>query len=119
MASPIKQGERQAVYLKKYLNSFGPHLPTALGLRRSYDKMPIDTLVAISDSAVIQRQRGSDVENVLKADLIPDEINKIIRRYIKEKGLLSLSILPFTLSSETMLEICDFLIKAHTPLVKV
>jgi hypothetical protein len=114
--SPVKQGERQAAFLIRYLNEFGPLVPAALGLSRSYDKMPVDVLVAISDSAVIQRQRGSDIENVCKADLIPDKVDEIVQLYNKEKGLFSFSILPFSLNKEIIDEICEFLKNNHNPL---
>jgi hypothetical protein len=117
MPSPLKQGERQASFLVRFLNESGPLLPNTLGLPRTYDKMPIDILVAISDSAIIQRQSGSEVENVCKADMIPDKVNEIVQRYDKEKGLLSLAILNITLSNEIIDQIGKFLIKSHTPLV--
>ena len=115
MPSPVKQGKRQAIFLKKYLNAFGPQVSKTLGFQRGYAKMPIDILVSISDSAVIQRQKGSD-ENVYKADQIPDNINEIIRNYHKEKGLISFSIRPYILSDQNIDEICRFLIHAHKPL---
>lgn len=117
MPSPVKQAERQAAFLKKYLDALGPELPNDMGIQRTFNKLPFNVLVAISDTAIIQRSSKSHFDNVCKADLIPDKIDGIIKDYQKEKGFLSLSFRPFILSDNTRQEICRFLIKSHSPLV--
>lgn len=114
MPSPVKQAERQAAFLKKYLDALGPKLPNDMGIQRTFNKLPFDVLVAISDKAIIKR---SHFDNVCKADLIPDKINEIIKDCQKEKGFLSLSFRPFIVSDNMREEICRFLIESHSPLV--
>ena len=114
MASPIKQAERQANYLKKYLKLYGPKLPSGLFSQPTYDKLPIDVVVAISDSGIIKRGKGVNSDNVCKADEVPDKVHKIIDAREEDGGLLG----PFTLDAETREAICTFLNEAHTPLEK-
>ena len=115
MPSPVKQAERQAAFLKKYLDKFGPKLPNDMGIQRTFSKLPFNVLVAISDKAIIQRSPQSNFDNVCKADLIPDKVVEIIEEYQKEKGFLSLSFRPFILSDYTREIICHFLIESHSP----
>ena len=53
MPSPVKQAERQAAFLKKYLDALGPELPSDMGIQRTINKLPFNVLVAISDTAII------------------------------------------------------------------
>jgi len=117
MPSPVKQAERQAAFLKKYLDTLGPELPSDMGIQRTFKKLPFNMLVAISDTAIIQRSSKSHFDNVCKADLIPDKIDEIIKDYQKEKGFLSLSFRPFILSDNTREEVSRFLIESHSPFV--
>ena len=117
MPSPIKQAERQGAFLKKYLDRCGPELPRDFGIQRKFEKLPVNMLVAISDKAIIRRTEGWNSDDVCKADLIPDRINKIIQDYQKGKSFLSFSVRPFTLSDDTRKELSAFLIQAHVPLV--
>lgn len=117
MPSPVKQAERQRDFLKKYLGALGPELPKDMGIQRTFNKLPFNVLVAISDAGIIQQPSKARLDNVCKADLIPDKINEIIRGYQKEKGFLSLSFRPFVLSDNIREEICQFLIKSHSPFV--
>ncbi len=116
MASPIKQVERQATFLRKYLETFGPQLYSNLGDISKYDKMPIDLLVAISDSGVIQRGRDSEVENVYKADFIPDKIKDIIKTRSDWKTLRGFFSTPFIIDKESIEQLATFLIKSHQPI---
>ncbi len=117
MPSPIKQAERQKAFLQKCLDASGPKLPSDIGIRRTYKDLPIDILIAISDKANIYRPKSPVLDNVLKAERIEDKIRELIDQYQKEKGFLSLTFRPFTLSDDIQEEIIKFLIQAHTPLL--
>ncbi len=118
MPSPIKQAERQKAFLQKYLDEFAPKLPSDLGIHRTYKDLPVDILIAISDKANIYRPNSPVLDNVLKAERITDKILELINQYQKEKGFLSLTFRPFTLSEDVQEEIIQFLIQAHMPLLQ-
>lgn len=111
MASPIKQAERQANYLKKSLKRYGPKLPCGFLSQPTYDKLPIDLVVAISDSGIIKPAKGAECDDVCKADEVSDRVLDIIEGYKEELSVFR----PFTMDAETRESICTFLIKAHTP----
>lgn len=113
--SPIEQAKRQSSFLRKYLESYGPKLPRTLGIPRKYEELPIETLVAISDTAIISRPKNLD--NVCKADQIVDKILDILDKYDDEKGFFSSSIRPFIMNLETIKKISLFLKENHTPLI--
>ncbi|MFA4835467.1 MAG: nuclease-related domain-containing protein [Dehalococcoidia bacterium] len=114
MASPIKQAERQANSLRKYLDTCGPKLPGGFFSQPTYDDLPIDVVVAISNSGIIEPAKGLKLDNVCKADVVPDGVREIIEDHRQEGGLLG----PFTLHEDTREAICTFLIRAHTPFEK-
>ena len=116
--SPIEQAKRQSSFLKKYLESYGPKLPRALGIPRKYEELPIEILVAISDTAIISRPKELKLDSVFKADQIVDKINQILDDYYQEKGFFSSSIRPFTMNLETIRKISLFLKENHTPLIE-
>jgi len=113
MPSPIEQAKRQAAFLKKWLDKSGPSLPSHLGIKREYEKLPVDVLVAVSDNAIIQRPKQLELDNVCKAEVIADKITTIIRNHKKESGFFSLSFRPFTLSAEIRNSISECLGQAH------
>ncbi|MDD4985333.1 MAG: nuclease-related domain-containing protein [Dehalococcoidales bacterium] len=115
MHSPIRQAEMQAAFLQKFLNAFGPPIPTLLVFQRTYDKIPIDVLVAISDSGIIRRQGYSDPPNVCKADSIPEKIRRKVQSYSEGNSILGLSIKPPTLNDATIQSICARLIELNKP----
>lgn len=119
MPSPIKQAERQAAFLRKYLDACGPKLPSDFGIQRGFDKLPIDVVIAISDSGNIEMAEGLKLDNVRKADEVSDRVHSIIEGHNQQKRFLSLSFRPFTLSADTRNAICTFLTQAHTPHEKV
>lgn len=116
--SPIEQAKRQSSFLKKYLESYGPKLPRTLGIQRNYDELPIEILVAISDTAIIHRPKNLKLDNVCKADQIVDKILDILDKSDSDKGFFGYSIRPFTMNLETMQKISLFLKEKHTPLIE-
>ncbi len=112
--SPIKQAERQAQFLKKYLDKHAPKLPKNLFIQLSYLKMPVDILVAFSDTAVLDRSTQLEFPCVLKADYVPDKVKEIMKGHADETGFLSLLDGAFSLNEESRKNVDEFLRDAHT-----
>ena len=124
MASPVLQGKRQAAFLKKYLNESGlepPHDPFKSLVRKiTFDHVPVDVLVAISDKGDIRPHPSVDIDNVHKADVIPEKIEERISYYRRLDRVFSLDPTPTPLKMklEAMNNIAQFLVKKHTPYVR-
>lgn len=117
MPSPVLQAKRQGEFLKRYLE---PHtevlLKKLLGIQIRFDKMPIDVVVAISDTGIIKRPKKKidELESVCKADRAVETIQNIIKGYIKkDKAVLSLG--AYILGKTARANISTFLIKNHSP----
>jgi nuclease-like protein/zinc ribbon protein len=107
MPSPVLQAERQADFLRAYLNKHKNRLmKQVLGHQHSFDKTHIEILVAISDKGRIERSNHSETEFVFKADQIAGKIKEI---YSEKKTP------DFIFSMWSFQRIIDFLIKKHTP----
>ncbi len=118
MPSPILQAQRQGKFLKDYLED---HVETLLnkmlfGKQSHFTKMPIDVLVAISDSGIINRSKNDKLDIVCKADQIPDKVKAIATEYRKKDSLLSLSLeIPYELAKDEIPRISQFLLTHHKP----
>jgi len=118
MPSPVLQAKRQGEFLKRFLE---PHTETLLkkllGIQLKFDKMPIDVVVAISDTGIIKRPKKKidEPDHVYKADRAIGEIQKIIKEYRKKGSALSLSLGPYYLGKSARTNISTFLIKNHVP----
>ena len=118
MASPVLQAKRQGEFLKHYLE---PHTETLLkkllGVQMKFEKMPIDIVVAISDTGIINRpqKKIDELEHVCKADRAIENIQRIIQGYRKKDSALSLSLGPYILGKSARQKISQFLIKNHSP----
>ena len=117
MPSPVLQAKRQGEFLKRYLD---PHteslLKKLLGIQMKFDKMPIDVVVAISDTGIINRPRKKldELNYVCKADRAVEKIEEIIKGYRKlDKSVLSLG--AYILGRSARSKISTFLIKNHVP----
>ena len=121
MPNPVAQAKRQAASLRKILNQNKEKLfKKILGKTlHSFDKMPIDCVVAISDRCVeIIRPKKNDYPNVIKADLVTEYIDNIIAKYKKEDGPLVLSFkIPWGISNESMVRVRDFILDIHDPVI--
>jgi hypothetical protein len=115
MPSPIKQAERQAVFLKDYLDECPLQIAGDFGSRRTFKDMPVDVLVAISDKAIIKRDEESPIHKVFKADQISDEIKDKTQRYKDDNEFFGISFQGFSMNGDTRERIGEFLIQAHTP----
>lgn len=118
MPSPVLQAKRQGEFLKNYLQ---PHADTLLkkllGVQMKFDKMPIDIVVAISDTGIIHRpqKRLDELEYVCKADRAIEKIYEIIDVYRKKDSALSLSLGPYYLGKTSREKVSKFLIENHSP----
>lgn len=105
MRSPIRQAQRQADFLRKFLQRhreemLGKH---SLGLRtiakvvhgtdqRGFKNAPIQLMIAVSDAGRIKRVGGWEEPRepfrvfVAKADLVPDKINQELKAHRKYAG---------------------------------
>lgn len=117
MPSPVLQAKRQGEFLKRYLE---PHtealLKKLLGIQMKFDKMPIDIVVAISDTGIINRPKKAldELNYVCKADRAVEKIQEIIKGYRKkENSVLSLG--AYILGKTARANISTFLIKNHVP----
>lgn len=119
MASPVEQAQRQAEFLRGYLNRSALRRPhdiwKSLVREITYDHVPIDVLVAISDTGIIERPQELKIKEVHKADMIPARVREIIAYYRKLENPFSLTLTstPLKLSLELLTEIAAFLSESH------
>lgn len=87
MPSPLLQAKRQAEFLQTYLNRYGLNLfkQTLINklVKTNYDNLFFDTLIAISDNGIIERN-NIDIPEVNKADVIPEKVKEIIAKHKKD-----------------------------------
>ena len=118
MPSPILQAQRQGKFLKDYLEE---HVETLLnkmlfGGQSHFTKMPIDVLVAISDSGIINRPKNDKLNIVCKADQISDKVKAIGLEYRKKDSLFNLSLeIAYELAKDEIPRISQFLLTHHKP----
>lgn len=121
MPSPVKQAQRQAEFLKKYLTPFTDVLlKKVVGIQLKFDKMPIDIIVAISDQGIINRPKKQidDLNYIRKADQVVDKINEILAKYKKEDAVLRPTLkMPYYLGKAARKNTSQFLLKRHKPYV--
>jgi hypothetical protein len=91
MPDPIRQGERQGLVLKRLLTSRQDELlDKVIGLfQGTFHAMALDVFAAISDDGTIQRAKPGQEPRVMKADAIPEAIEKLVARYRKDARLLN------------------------------
>jgi Nuclease-related domain len=117
MPSPIQQAKRQGEFLKSYLNQFAPVLlDRIVMLQKYFGGMPIDYIVSISDSGIIKRSKSDSLEEVLKADQVPDRVRSIFGKWRKANGLLSLDLSGgYIFTKDEITNISQFLIAKNKP----
>ena len=119
MPSPILQAERQADFLRRYLERHTESLlEKRLGLQTTFTAMGVDCLVAISDQGIIQRPKQLELPEVFKADQVAARSAELIKGYNRANGLFSLSFnnTGRTFSDTEMARITAFLRTHHRPL---
>ncbi|WP_374555099.1 nuclease-related domain-containing protein [Aquitalea pelogenes] len=104
IASPLTQARLQERFFRK-----------ALGIAAKnpgfFDKLQIDTCIAISDSGVILWPKSGPVDNVCKADQIAD---KVIESNVSRARQMQEPVL----SAENRKKIAAFLLAKNKPLIK-
>ena len=135
MASPIRQAARQSEFFRALLERHreqlaGKHpvgLRTASKLlwgtdQRGFADMPMQLIVAISDTGTIRRMNGwTEPEKpfpvlVTKADLVPEKIGRELKRHAKDSSLFALTRSDYGLWSMDAGEVgrvAEFLAKLH------
>ncbi len=116
MPSPILQAQRQGKFLKDYLEDNVETLlnKNLLGKQVHFIRMPMDVLVAISDSGIINRPKNDKLEQVCKADQISEKIKKIATNYRKKDSLFNLSLeIIYEFNSDEIQRISQFLLEQH------
>lgn len=115
IASPVLQVQRQADFLKRYLDSSAPELiGKMLGIQTTFRTLPFDVRVAIADGGTISRPSTLQLPEVLKADQIPDAIRSLHAAYKKDSRLFGANE-HRTLSPEEQGRIHAFLLAEHKP----
>ena len=121
MENPVKQAERQAKAIKEILVAKANQLRgKLLGLMQcGFKNMATDCLVALSDQCIDIKRPDNDpyLHNVFKADLITDKIDKLIAGYKERDRIFSRGEPPWSINTEEMTKVKDFLIAKHTPMV--
>jgi hypothetical protein len=115
MASPIEQGDRQMKFLMKYLQEHSDLLLRSSLLHKiagqvKFNQFQTHILVAISDQGIIERE--IDLDNVLKADAIPNKIEQIYSDS-KRKSNNPLGKIVYEFHKETVTKIAKFLKRSH------
>jgi len=116
--SPILQAQRQGKFLKDYLEARVEILLNKIlfGRQSHFTRMPIDVLVAISDTGIIDRPKNDKLDIVCKADQISNKVKSIELEYRKRDSLLHLSLeVVYELSKDEIPRIVKFLLSHHKP----
>lgn len=125
MPSPILQAQRQAEFLRGYLDAQREVLRDKVLFRQAgFQGMPIDVVVAISDACIIERPRRLAVDEVCKAEQVTSRVQAIAETYRTtdraSNGLFKLKPKErggaYTASTDEMARITGFLLDCHTPL---
>lgn len=88
MPSPVLQAQRQAEFLRKYLNADAEILLNKIfGLRQATCRnMLLDIVVVISDSGIIKRPQKMLLNEVCKADQVTERIRAKIEKSQKDNS---------------------------------
>jgi hypothetical protein len=122
MPSPIQQAKRQGEFLRKCLNQNASALLEKLffgvmGPHGRFRAMPLDIIVAISDSGIVKRPKSVSLEEVCKADQVSDRIRSIFDRWRKANGVLSLDLSgSYVFTKDEIDNITKFLMANNKPL---
>lgn len=121
MPSPVQQAKRQSDFLRNYLEEHVESLlRKVLGFQIHFTKMPIDVLVAISDSGIIDRSTSNSPEEICKADYAPDRIQDLLEKRRQANNLFNLTSkeVIYSFSEGSLARVLDFLLKHHRPLAQ-
>ncbi|MEO1590667.1 MAG: NERD domain-containing protein [Cyanobacteria bacterium J06632_22] len=115
MPSPVLQAQRQADFLRQVLASL-----RGLKARTDFQKLPIDSLIAISDTGIINRPDNRATPNICKAEQVPDRILSLMQQHSRGEALLGwLKVVfddsPTTLSDAALTQLAERLVRQHQP----
>lgn len=119
MKSPMKQAEMQGDALRKVLQEKRLELRHKFMLMQGgFLTLPIHTLVAISDSGIIDycTENENYCRNVLKADLIPNRILEIYESYKKRDSVKNYLLdrnPDYILPDEDIKKVIEYIIDIH------
>ena len=113
MQSPVQQIRLQAEFLRKRLMTYSSSKTanTKERIKTSFDKLPFDAVVAISDNGYIERE--IETPNVMKADQVVDYVNRL---------MAAARVKPATgdhrdvISAVELTTLARFLVTSHVPL---
>lgn len=118
MSSPIIQAYIQGNFLKDYLNRHVEVLlGKILGRQSRFRGMHIDTLVAISDSGIIDRPKTMLLDEVCKADQICDRVRSLHSKRQKDNSVFNLNLnsTVYSFNKDEVNRVVAFLLKEHKP----
>lgn len=119
MPSPILQAERQAAFLRTYLEKHTEQLlDKVFGKQTTFTAVATDVLVAISDQGVIQRPKKLALPKLLKADQVASKVDALMKGHQQTNGLFSLNFSRTgrTFSDKELARLTAFLRSHHCPL---
>ena len=115
MSSPTLQAQRQADFLRRVLAGL-----KGLKARIDFQKLPIDSLIAISDTGMINRPDNRATPNLCKAEQVPDCVLALVQQHSRGESLLGwLKVVfedsPTTLSDTALTQLAQRLVTLHEP----
>ncbi len=118
--SPVLQAERQAKFVKRYLEKHVEHLLDKMlgSVQKHFGYFFTDVLVAISDDGLIKRSGFAETDKVYKADQIPEQITLLEERYRAANRPLSFNLKDtgLSLSDKEFARVTALLRNHHRPL---
>lgn len=112
MPSPLLQGKRQYEVLARVLEEIR-ELKPRVGSQRYWIDQPHEVVAAISDNGRIKRPPGQAIEQVVKAERVPEIIPEIEKRF--EKQFLKIFGGTMAFKPDRLQEIGEALLKRHVP----
>ncbi len=120
MPSPIQQAKRQGEFLRSYLREYDEVLMgKILGRQSGFRLMPLEILVAISDSGIIHRPNSVSLDEVCKADQVTDRVRAIFKRWSKANKFLTFDLKKggYEFYKDELNNIRKFLLSNHKPIL--
>lgn len=123
MPSPILQAKRQGEFLKDLLDDNAEKFGIKLfgKIQFQFGAVSIDSVIAISDSGIIDRPKNLSLPQLCKADQAPQRVRELLQLQSRELNPLNFRVASdrgrFLTASEID-KICQFFLTQHTPLLR-
>ena len=111
MPSAKLQADRQVLFLQRYLEAHAKHLRSS---RATFEGLPLDVLVAVSDDAIIHRPQNSDLCYLVKAEQVPDQVTRLMAERLPKRGFLGFTKDGFSFANGELSGVTAFLCNRHT-----